>query len=172
MASSAPARPLPRALAGIGIAIEQARRARDDAAQALARLQGAEQAARGQSEQLEAYGVETTERWARQARIRATPEMMQHHYQFMGRLDQAIAMQRGVVEQHAVQVARGREALLAAELRLASLQKMVGRRLLEAERLQDRRAQKDNDEMAARQFRRQAAAARDAAGADPDTPDF
>jgi flagellar FliJ protein len=164
--SSAP--PLPRALAGIGIAIEQARRARDAAAQALARQQGAELAARQQFDQLEAYGVETTERWGRQARIRATPEMMQHHYQFMARLDQAIAMQRGVVEQQGRQLALGREALLAAELRLTSLQKMVDRRLLETGRLQHRREQKDNDEMAARQFRRQAAAAQDGA---TDTPD-
>jgi flagellar FliJ protein len=172
MATSPARPPLPRALAGIGIAIEQARRARDAAAQALVRLQGAEQGARHQLDQLETYARETTERWAQQARIRATPEMMQHHYQFMARLDHATDIQRGVVHQQGLQLAQGREVLLAAELRLTSLQKMVDRRLLDAERLQHRREQKDNDEMAARQFRRQVAAAQDGAHDTPDPERF
>lgn len=143
---------------GLQVAIELAQRRRDAAATDLARARAGEAAAQHQLDQLESYAGETDGRWTQQSQVLASPELLQTHYQFMARLYQAMDMQRNVMRQHAQQVAQRIEALRAAELRLGSLQKVVARHQLEAERLQLRREQKEVDEFASHQARRTAAA--------------
>ncbi len=142
---------------GLRVAIELAERRRDAAAAELARVRAAAQAAQGQFEQLQGYAGETEARWTQQAQVRAMPELMQHHYQFMARLHQAIDMQRNVLQQHGRKVEQHIVQLRETELRLGSLQKVVARQQLDAQRLALRREQKEIDEFAALQSRRNAA---------------
>lgn len=144
---------------GLRVAIELAERRRDAAAADLARVRAAEAGAQGQFDQLRGYAGETEARWTQQAQVRATPELMQHHYQFMARLHQAIDLQRNVLAHHARQVEQYILRLRETELRLGSLKQVVARKQLEAERLAARREQKEIDEFAALQYRRNAASA-------------
>ncbi|MCZ2499313.1 flagellar export protein FliJ [Xylophilus sp. Kf1] len=144
---------------GMQIAADMARRKRDAAAADLARGRAGERAAQGQLDQLCHYADDTESRWGEQARVRAAPELMAHHFQFMGRLHHAIGLQRDVMKQHARQIEILMARLREAELRLASLQMVIDRQRLEAERLMARREQKQTDEIAALQFRRTAQAA-------------
>ena len=79
---------------------------------------------------------------------------MHHHYHFMNRLEHAAGLQTTVVGEHADRVGMAERALLATELRLASLQKLMEKRHREALQAQARREQKQTDERAAMQLRK------------------
>ena len=140
-------------LNALAVAVEAASRKRDDARRALQDAQAAQQAALAQLEQLEGYARETEARWGVKADTAMKPEVMYHHYQFMNRLGHAAGIQTGVVGDHAHRVEAARQALLQAELRLASLRKVVDKRRQELELAQMRREQKQTDERAALQYR-------------------
>lgn len=131
------------------VAVELAERRRDAARQTLRDVQGACDAAQAQLGQLEGYAQETQNRWgAGEGRV-LQPVVMRHHYQFMGRLEHAIGLQTRVVGGQEQRVATARQALLQAELRLASLRKVLERRQAEQARQQQRTEQKQTDERAA-----------------------
>ncbi|MGD9773969.1 flagellar export protein FliJ [Diaphorobacter sp.] len=130
------------------VAVDLAQRQRDAARQALKDAQGARQAAQAQLSQLTGYAAETQGRWGAKTGGAMQPEVMFHHYQFMGRLDHAIGLQNGVVSGQDARVDRARQALLQAELRLASLRKVLERRRTELALQQQRRDQKQTDERA------------------------
>jgi len=140
-------------LNALAVAVEAASRKRDDARRVLQDAQAAQQAALAQLEQLEGYARETEARWGVKADTAMKPEVMYHHYQFMNRLGHAAGIQTGVVGDHAHRVEAARQALLQAELRLASLRKVVDKRRQELELAQMRREQKQTDERAALQYR-------------------
>ena len=140
-------------LNALAVAVEAASRKRDDARRVLQDTQAAQQAALAQLEQLEGYARETEARWGVQAGTAMKPEVMYHHYQFMNRLGHAAGLQTGVVGEHALRVEGARQALLQAELRLASLRKVVDKRRQELELALIRREQKQTDERAALQYR-------------------
>ncbi len=135
------------------VAVEVASRKRDDARKALQDTQAAQQAAKDQLAQLEGYARETEARWGTQADTVRQPEVMYHHYQFMDRLGHAASLQGSVVGDHAKRVDAARQALLDAELRLASLRKVLDKRRQELSLQQMRRDQKQTDERAALQYR-------------------
>lgn len=140
-------------LNALAVAVEAASRKRDEARRALQDTQAAQQAAQAQLEQLEGYARETEARWGVKADTAMKPEVMYHHYQFMNRLGHAAGIQNGVVGDHAHRVEVARQALRQAELRLASLRKVVDKRRQELELAQMRREQKQTDERAALQYR-------------------
>ena len=140
-------------LNALAVAVEAASRKRDEVRRALQDTQAAQQAAQAQLEQLEGYARETEARWGVKADTAMKPEVMYHHYQFMNRLGHAAGIQTGVVGDHAHRVEAARQALLQAELRLASLRKVVDKRRQELELAQMRREQKQTDERAALQYR-------------------
>lgn len=135
------------------VAVEVASRKRDEARKVLQDTQAAQQAARDQLDQLEGYARETEARWGTKADTVRQPEMMYHHYQFMNRLGHAASLQGNVVGEHANRVDGARQALLDAELRLASLRKVLEKRRQELTLQQMRRDQKQTDERAALQYR-------------------
>ena len=131
------------------VAIQLAERRRDAARQAVSNLQNARVAAQGQLDQLQGYAQETQGRWgASEGRV-MQPVVLQHHHQFMGRLEHAIGLQGQVVRTQDQRVAGARQTLLQAELRLASLRKVLERRQAELALAQQRREQKATDERAA-----------------------
>ena len=144
---------------GMQIAADMARRKRDAAAADLNRGRAAERGAQNQLDQLTSYARDTESRWTEQARVRATPELMAHHYQFMQRLHHAIGLQRDVLAQHTRQIDLLTGRVREAELRLQSLQMVIDRQKLEHDRVLAKREQKQTDETAALLFRRTAAAA-------------
>lgn len=142
------------ALNALIVAVEIASRKRDEARQALREAQAVQQAAQAQLSQLQDYARETEQRWGMQADTTVKPEVMFHHYQFMGRLDHAAGLQTGVVGDQAARVERAQRTLMETERRLASLRKVLEARRLELERAQARMDQKQTDERAAMQYSR------------------
>lgn len=138
----------------LSVALEMALRQRDEARRLLQDARGARQAAQDQLDQLEGYARETQNRWGMRPNAAVQPEVMYHHYQFMGRLDHAMGLQTGVVGNHAERVSVAEKSLLEAELRLASLKKLVEKRQRDALQAQARREQKQTDERAALQYRK------------------
>ena len=134
------------------IAIEMAVRKRDDARQALRERQHAFDAAKSQMDQLESYAAEMQQRWGATEGASLKPEVMVHHRQFMARLEHAINLQTRVIADQSIRLEAAQKALMAAELRLTSLNKVVETRRRDMELAQMRREQKQTDERAALQF--------------------
>lgn len=125
----------------------------DDLRRSLQDTRRAAQAAQAQLGQLQGYAEETQGRWGLRAGAQVQPEVLFHHMHFMDRLHHAMGLQDSVVADHGRRVGMAQQALLAAELRLASLTKLIGKRRSELEQQQARREQKQTDERAALQYR-------------------
>ena len=140
-------------LSSLLVAVNLAMRQRDDARKALQAALAAQQAAKAQLEQLNDYARETEARWGVRADADFKPEVMYHHIQFMGRLGHAAGLQTTVVGDHEGRVNMARQTLLQAELRLASLSKVVDKRRSDIELANARREQKQTDERASLRYR-------------------
>lgn len=136
------------------LAIELATRQRDELARALVRAEKTLQFAQNQMHQLEGYATETDARWLRPTPDGRTTELLRHHYQFMGRLQQAIGLQSGVMSNTGQQVEKAKQLLMQAECRLAALNQILKTRQTELLRLEARREQRQTDEFAAMQHAR------------------
>ncbi|MBF6632157.1 MAG: flagellar export protein FliJ [Comamonas sp.] len=134
------------------IAIEMAARKRDEARQMLRERQHAFDAAKSQIEQLESYSLEMQQRWGASEGAAMKPEVMFHHRQFMERLQHAVNLQTKVVADQSIRLETAQKALMATELRLSSLNKVVEARRRDIALTQMRRDQKQTDERAALQF--------------------
>ncbi|MBS7351314.1 MAG: flagellar FliJ family protein [Comamonas sp.] len=134
------------------VAIEMATRKRDQARQTLRERQQAQAGATEQMQQLSAYSQEMQERWAVREGAEFKPEVMEHHRQFMLRLEHAIELQTKVLRDHALRVQAAQHALMTTELRLSSLEKVVQMRRRDMALAEQRRDQKQTDERAALQF--------------------
>ena len=134
------------------IAIEMATRKRDEARQALRERQRGYDAAQSQMQQLESYAAEMQQRWGASEGAAMKPEVMFHHRQFMDRLQHAIQLQSKVMADQALRLEAAQKALMATELRLNSLNKVVETRRRDMALAQMRREQKQTDERAALQF--------------------
>ena len=77
---------------------------------------------------------------------------MFHQYQFMDRLQHAIGLQTRVLADLAIRLEAAQKALMACELRVSSLRKVVEVRRRDLALSQMRREQKETDERAAIQF--------------------
>ena len=142
------------ALKSILLAIDVATRQRDEVGKLLAQIQRNWHGAQEQIEQLESYAADTESKWTISSQVRATPEVMQHYYQFMERLQQAVGLQRHVVSGVEQEFAAAKKLLLGADIRLASLNQLLEKRQSGIERIQAGREQKQLDEFAALQHRR------------------
>ncbi len=144
---------------GLQIALELALTRRDDAAQGLAETRSRAAAARLQLEQLDHYRTECSDRWSERC-ASCTPDLLQHHYQFMDRLTHAIGLQTDVVAQHERMVLRTATLVREAESRVQSLQQLWQTRERERMQSESRREQKQNDEQAALVHARRLASSR------------
>ena len=145
------------AIRSLLLAIDLATRNRDQASLFLKSVQNAQLFAQQQMGQLQTYATETEVRWQAAAQIRTTPELMQHHYQFMERLQHAMALQAGVIANAERQVESARLALVQAEVRLAGLTQLQATRQAAAGKIQMRREQMATDEFASQHYLRRAA---------------
>ena len=130
------------------LAIEMATRKRDQASQGLMQAQNAYLFAQDQMNQLQTYAAETESRWTTAAQISTSTEMLRHHYQFMGRLQHAMDLQKGALENETRKVALAKKGVLDAEFRLVSLKQVLEKKQADLAVLQARREQKQMDEFA------------------------
>ncbi|MEI8170801.1 MAG: flagellar export protein FliJ [Rhodoferax sp.] len=131
------------------LAIDMATLKRDQANQGLMRAQNAYLFAQDQMSQLETYAAETESRWTAAAQISTSPEMMKHHYQFMGRLHHAISLQTEALGNEHRKVDLAKRVVLQAEFRLVSLKQVLAKKQAGLDVLLARREQKQMDEFAA-----------------------
>jgi flagellar FliJ protein len=141
-------------LVALKLAIELAEVQRDQALAMLQKEKHLQQYAQGQMHQLNDYAAETDQRWGLRAQAPTSPELLQSHVLFMQKLEQAIALQHGVLGQSAQKVQNAQALLLKAEQKLASFKQLVALRQAQEARAQQRLEQKLTDEMAAQQAMR------------------
>jgi flagellar protein FliJ len=142
------------ALKSIQLAIELATRQRDQLLRVVGQVQQGLIHAQAQLDQLQGYSDDTDARWSTGAGHAVSVELMQHHYQFMDRLQQAITMQTGVIAQAQNDLERARKAALDAEFRLSGLQQVLRQRELALQKIQLKREQRQSDEFAAMLYAR------------------
>jgi flagellar protein FliJ len=132
------------------ILLEREQAERDTALAALNEARRQAQAAQLQSEQLLAYRSEYEQRWSRQFAQHGAMEIVHCYHGFTQRLEHAIAQQQRVAHHAHGQLERTRNELQACELRVASVRKLIERRMAEQQRTAARREQKQTDEAAQR----------------------
>lgn len=130
--------------------LERAEADRDLVQNALRRIEDQQRRLQQQAEQLGGYRGEYQQRWTAQFARGSTTEIVHCYRSFMTRLDEAVDQQSAQTAQAAAQVERLRQQLVAAELRVASVKKLLERRQLEQRRVLAQREQRQTDEQAQR----------------------
>jgi len=128
----------------------QAERERDDALAGMQRANEAHLAAQSQADQLLAYRSEYEARFREQFSRKSTIDILQCYQGFNARLGQAIDQQQKIAAHAALRLEQSREDLRDQELRVASVRKLLERRLHELRQVAERRDQKQTDEFASR----------------------
>ncbi|WP_027015781.1 flagellar export protein FliJ [Comamonas composti] len=139
-------------LQALSVAVDVAARKRDEARQTVSERLRSQQAAQAQMQQLEGYVREMQQRWGASEGCSVQPELMLHQYQFQNRIEHAIGVQAQVLSDLGLRLEAAQKALMACELRLSSLVKVVDLRRRTQARTLVQREQKETDERAALQF--------------------
>ncbi|HEX5685316.1 MAG TPA: flagellar export protein FliJ [Ideonella sp.] len=130
--------------------LEREKEKRDAALADWRNAEAQERAARDQAESLVTYRGEYRKRWAAQFAQCAPIEILQCYQGFVERLEQAIGAQQGVAEQAASRVEAARLRLRHRETKVATVQRLIERRLQAGALREQRREQKTTDEAAQR----------------------
>ncbi|MDP4302051.1 flagellar export protein FliJ [Leptothrix discophora] len=132
------------------VLLEQAEQARDEIVAQQARAEQAHAAAQAQQDQLRGYRQDYQRRWQQQFTQGVGIALATCYHDFAGRLNGVVDLQAEQVVRAAQAMDELRERRLAAELRVASVRKLIERReaLLLAQG--ERRDQKRADELASR----------------------
>ena len=142
------------------VLLDHAQTLRDQASVALAAAEERSRSLRLQHQQLLDYRSDYAARAPAQGGRTAPIEHVRGHHGFMQRLDQAIAQQVATLELGDAQELRCRQQLLAQETRLASVRKLVERRMKEVRSQVDRLDQRRSDEAATQRHWRDSAQSR------------
>ena len=137
-------------LQSLNMLLEQAEAERDAAMAALQRARDAAHAAQLQAEGLTNYRGEYHKRWSQQFGQSGAIEIVHCYRSFNERLDHAIEHQQRVVQHAQSQCERAHDELRQREPRVASVKKLIERRVDEQRRIAERRDQKMTDESAQR----------------------
>jgi flagellar FliJ protein len=108
-------------------------------------------AAREQAESLVVYRGEYRKRWQAQFAQRAHMEILHCYQGFVDRLEHAIGAQQGMVDQASSREEAARQRLKHREIKVATVQRLIERRLQAGALREQRREQKTVDEAAQRQ---------------------
>ncbi len=141
-------------LTTLNLLLDRATQERDRLAGELRRGEDVLLRARRQGEQLDSYRGEYLQRWGQQFGRGGAIEIVHCYQSFMQRLDEAVGQQQRQVDAAEQGVAAVRQMLLQAELRVASVKKLIERRQADARRLEERRDQRQTDETAQQLTRR------------------
>ncbi|MGM9490623.1 flagellar export protein FliJ [Ideonella sp. YS5] len=108
------------------------------------------QATREQAQALVNYRGEYRQRWSAQFAQRAPIEILRCYQGFVERLEQAIGAQEGAADQAAARVQAAQARLRHRETKVATVQRLIERRLQAGAVREQRREQKAVDEAAQR----------------------
>ena len=136
--------------------LERSTQERDRLAAEMRRAEEVCLRARRQGQQLIDYRAEYLQRWNRQFGRGGAIEIVQCYQSFMQRLDEALQQQQRQIEAAERQVETMREALVRAEVRAASVRKLIERQQAERRKALDRRDQRHTDEVAQQAAQRRA----------------
>src|SRR5262245_34583090 len=131
----------------LGLLLEREQGRRDEAQEAVRAALRSEEGARTQLDGLTTYRGEYCARWSAQFAQSSTIEILRCYQAFMERLDQAIGQQQGVVRSAQAGVEAARKRLVEREIRVATVERLIARRRALLARIQDRRDQKNLDEL-------------------------
>ncbi len=130
--------------------LEQAERERDEAQRHRQQAQAHAGAAQDQAEQLLAYRRDYEQRWGTRFGAEGQMELVHCYHGFVNRLTQAVEHQARVAQHAAGQSERAMQVLQQQELRVASVRKLIERRVQEMQRRGARVEQRQSDEFASR----------------------
>jgi flagellar protein FliJ len=131
--------------------LERSEAQRDAVLAALQRADDLRRRHQAQLQQIDAYRAQHHQRWSAQfGRTHGGTEIVQCYRDFTLRLDEAMQQQQAQVDAAGAQCARLRDQLVAAELRVASVGKLIQRRQAEVRHASARREQRQSDESAQR----------------------
>jgi flagellar FliJ protein len=122
----------------------------DQAQAALQRAEDAVRRVRQQRDGLLAHRTEYEAHWTAQFQHGASMDILLCYRSFMQRLEQAVLLQTRQVELADRQRAQARRELMECDRRLASVRKLLQRRMAEAAQAGRQREQKQTDEQAQR----------------------
>jgi flagellar FliJ protein len=134
----------------LGLLLEREQGRRDDAQEAVRAAIRAHEGAQAQLDGLVTYRAEYCARWSTQFAQSASIEILRCYQAFIGRLDQAIGQQQGVVRTAEAGIENARKRLVEREIRVATVERLIARRRALLARVQDRRDQKNLDELSQR----------------------
>lgn len=137
-------------LESLATLLEHAERQRDEALSAAQRASAQMAAAAEQAQQLLVYRRDYETRWTEQFGRQGTMEIVNCYQGFVKRLGLAIEHQDQMAAQARHQHDQARARLRDQEIRVASIAKLIERRVAEARIAEGKRDQKATDEMAAR----------------------
>ena len=130
--------------------LSQSERQRDLAIADRQKAQGDSDAAATQVEQLRAYRRDYEQRWGAQFAQQGQIQLVVCYQGFMNRLNEAIEQQALSAELAAARLEQAVVTVRGHELQLASVRRLIERRLAERRDEAERGDQKLNDELAAR----------------------
>ncbi len=121
-----------------------------EAARKLGELVAAERDLEQKLRMLEEYRQEYNERFVQAARDGLSPDAWRNYSAFINKLDDAIGMQRKIVEQSRAKTVEGQQAWLAQRTKLKAFDTLSQRHQQVLNRREARQEQKQSDEHAAR----------------------
>ena len=128
--------------------VELANKRRDEALAQLAQLQREMAQAQDQMQQLRTYADEAQARWLQRSGAGVDANVLQHHRQFMQKIDHAMDFQQGVLSQRQSQLDQAQQQVHVAERDLAGLRKYTDRKVQALLHNAQRAEQKQTDELA------------------------
>ena len=137
-------------LQALNALLSQAERARDTTLSthfnAVNRLQALQQ----QSHQLMQYRQEYEQRWSQEFKSQSGIEILRYYQSFMQRMNQALSQQERAQTQAEQDLQALQTELMSCEMKVASIKKLIERKMNEYARQVERQEQKITDEIAAR----------------------
>jgi flagellar FliJ protein len=137
-------------LALLRLLLEREQKRRDEQMAAVRAAAANAEAQQQQADDLGTYRSEYCQKWSAQFKQAAQMEILRSYHGFLARLDQAIAQQTSVVEHAHRMVEAQRQRLVEREIRVATVERLIKRRETMLAKVDERRDQKNLDELAQR----------------------
>lgn len=130
--------------------VHLAKQKNDAAIEKLGKLNQQQQSAQDKLAMLQQFRRDYQEKFQEAARNGMAPMDMRNFQDFIYRLDQAIAQQEGVLEQHTLSVATGRGELQESQRKMQSFDTLAQRHIEAEKKLEAKLEQKMQDEYSGR----------------------
>ncbi len=130
--------------------LEREQKRRDEAMAAVRAAVHNAEAQQLQADDLTTYRSDYCQKWSAQFQQAAQIEILRSYHGFLGRLEQAITQQQSVVAHAQRGVESARQRLIEREIRVATVERLIKRRQALLAKIEDRRDQKNLDELAQR----------------------